>query len=269
MSNYVASKERVRLTQRCLNELHGVSLKADGDAGVLTQIVLRDFQTKHGIRPTGLVDSATWEMVQHHATSRFLTERAVVELAHEFDLNPSIVFAICTVEGRDEGFLTDGRALLQFERHKFHLYVSQRLGAGTAASWTQKHPNICSPTWSGTVYKEAYGEWHRFDEALLLDATCAMLSCCWGAGRIMGFNYALAGYPDVQSFVKAMNQSERLQLKALLTFIDNQPAFMHAVKTRDYERMARMFNGHNYARYSFHTKLRDADEAHASFNKDL
>ena len=40
---------------------------------------------------------------------------------------------------------------------------------------------------------------------MTIDEECALLATSWGIYQIMGFNYSVAGYRDVEDFVTAMN----------------------------------------------------------------
>lgn len=266
MSFYSFELEQGRLAQRTLNELQGNKLIVDGVIGSLSQAGLRKYQADKGIEVTGLLDRSTWSLINDYAGKRFLTAAAIVAAAKTIGVAPSVVFAICEVEANAEGFLPDGRPLIQFERHKFHLYVTQRLGSRTALEWTQKFPNLCSPSWSQNAYKDNDGEWDRLDKARMLDATCALLSSSWGMFKIMGFNYALAGFSSVGDFVNAMAMSETAQLNALLCFIRNQPIFLQALHDRDFEKIAMLFNGRNYVAQGYHVLLEEAASFRTEFD---
>lgn len=266
MITFTSVQEQVYFAQRALNESLRLKLKTDGIMGVSTSLALRSYQETHGLEMTGELDEPTWNYLGEFAGIRFLSRKAIFSSALSIGVDPSIVMAIREVIGKPEGFLSDGRPLVTFEHHKFYQYVSQRLGESTAMQWAQKYPNLCSPYWTQTVYKNPEGEWDRFDQARMLDATCAMLSSSWGMFEIMGFNYALAGLDSVQDFVSEMNYSEILQHSALLTFIRNQPLFLAALETHDYSRIDRMFNSKHAYAMDYRTKLEAADRAYARFN---
>lgn len=266
MEFYSTEQERVRLAQRALNELNLAGLVPDGVAGALTFTALHRYQTKNGLQPTGLLDETTWAKLGPYANERFLTNAAIVEAALAYGIQPTVLMAVCQVEGSEEGFLSDGRPSVVFERHKFHLYVTQRLGYRTAREWGQKYPNLCATAWSQSAYKGGAGEWDRLDIARMLDATCALLSCSWGMFRIMGFNYALAGYACVQDFVQDMNHSEQRQLTALLTFIKHQPLFLEALRTQDFKKIALLFNGKDYASGDYHLRLTEAAQQYTKYD---
>jgi peptidoglycan DL-endopeptidase CwlO len=57
------SRERVEKIQAALNN-NGESLAVDGVWGSKTRAAVKDFQQKHGLKPTGHVDSATLDQLK-------------------------------------------------------------------------------------------------------------------------------------------------------------------------------------------------------------
>lgn len=53
----------VKAVQRRLNEVMGTSLKIDGDYGVATQAVVRDFQVANHLATTSYIDPPTAELL--------------------------------------------------------------------------------------------------------------------------------------------------------------------------------------------------------------
>lgn len=263
---FTSEQEKMYFAQRSLNESTGSKLVTDGVMGLNTQLALQVYQQKQGLQVTGELDEITWSFLGDLASIRFLTRQAVIASATAIGVDPSIAIAIREVTGKPEGFLADGRVVVRFEHHKFYQYVSSRLGGSTALQWAQKYPNLCSPFWSQTVYKDPEGEWERFDQARMLDATCAMLSSSWGMFQLMGFNYAMAEYDSVQDMVGEMNYSEIFQQSALMRFIQNQPLFLAALKNHEHERIARMFSDHASQTQDYLAKLRAVDTANERFN---
>jgi hypothetical protein len=73
----------------------------------------------------------------------------------------------------------------------------------------------------------------------------------------MGFNHSLCGFGAVQAFVRAMTKSEGAQLYAMARFIVSN-GLQSALKARDWSGFARGYNGKNFAKLGYHTKLRKA-----------
>jgi hypothetical protein len=179
-----------------------------------------------------------------------LTPQDKKELADLYEIELACVNAILEVESKGSGFISDGRMVILFEAHHFSKFSKRKFDA--------THPQISSPTWNRTLYKIGAKEWERFDLALSLDRTAALLSTSYGLGQIMGFNYKLAGYPDVESMVKSFSYSEFYQLKGMLEFIKRSDIMYNALKEKDWKRFALLYNGASYQKNQYDIKLKKA-----------
>jgi hypothetical protein len=95
-----------------------------------------------------------------------------------------------------------------------------------------------------------------------LDETAALLSASVGAPQIMGFNYKLAGFPDVHSFWASMKESESNQLLAFVNFIKNSGLTDEFRKIsnvhKDCAPFAEGYNGSGYAANEYHINIAKA-----------
>jgi hypothetical protein len=153
------------------------------------------------------------------------------------------VRAVVEVESKG-GFLADRRPRILFERHKF--------SALTAHRWDAAHPAISARSPGG--YLGGAREYDRLAQALPLDRPAALKSASWGAFQLMGFNHALAGYPDVESFVAAMVSGHPAQLDAFVAFV-TASGLAPALAAQDWPAFARGYNGPAYARFAYDTKI--------------
>lgn len=252
------SEIECKLAQRTLNEVMQVELKVDGEIGPATNRVVGQYQTKMGLECTNTIDEPTWGVMCGYIDQRFITPAVIAQAAKDNDIPPENLLALWEIESVGEGFLASGLCLILFERHVFYKYVKARLGAAQAEQWRQQYPDICHPVWDPKVYVGGKGEWDRLQRATTLDGTCAFLATSWGLFQAMGFNYALCGYSDVQSFVAAVQENERNQLDAALKFILSQPRLYSALQQSDYATVARIYNGSGYAQHNYDGRLSNA-----------
>lgn len=91
----------------------------------------------------------------------------------------------------------------------------------------------------------------------------ALESASWGAFQIMGFHWQRLGYSSVQDFVTAMSTNETQQFEAFTRFIETDPALHKALKNRKWAEFAKLYNGPDYQRNLYDTKLQRAYERHA------
>ena len=99
--------------------------------------------------------------------------------------------------------------------------------------------------------------------ARLIDDTAALESASWGAFQIMGFHWQRLGYASVQDFVTEMSAGESQQFDAFTRFIETDPALLKALKSRKWAEFAKLYNGPDYLRNLYDTKLQRAYERHA------
>lgn len=155
--------------------------------------------------------------------------------------------AVCAIEAPRGGFLPSGWPVILFERHIF-----SRL---TGRKFDISHPAISSPKAGGYVGGEH--EHARLDAAVALDRVAALQSASWGRFQIMGFNYAAAGFATLQAFINAMFAGEPEQLDAFVGFIKSQ-GLADELRELRWADFARRYNGADYARNSYDTKLAGA-----------
>jgi hypothetical protein len=178
-------------------------------------------------------------------------------LAKVLDVEVAALRAVAAVESAGDGFLPPPSELpkVLFEGHAFHRLTQGRFSAS--------HPTLSYPKWTKQFYsKTSAGEWHRLDQACALDRAAAMQAASWGAFQIMGFNYSLCGFPDVEAFVSQQKAGAPEQLESFAKFISRK-VFLEALRTRDWARFAATYNGPGYAANAYDKKLA---AAYASFS---
>jgi hypothetical protein len=166
------------------------------------------------------------------------TQLSVNDIEHAAETlrcHRAVIDAVCEVESGGSAFLPDGRPKILFEAHVF--------GRLTGGRWNRSHPNISAPVWDRSLYGRAGAhQYDRLDEAKELDRFAALQSASWGRFQILGENYRLVGYDDVEDFVKAMCDSEAKQLEAFLAFCEARH-LNAALRGQDWETFALRYNG--------------------------
>ncbi len=163
------------------------------------------------------------------------------------------LLAVLAVESKNCGFLPDRRPIILFERHIFHKLTQGR--------FSENHPDISNRLAGG--YAGLAKEYPRLEKAMTLDRESALKSASWGAGQIMGFNHAAAGFADVETMVSAMQQSEDGQLNSVAAFLQHNN-FVRHLQSRDWTALARGYNGAAFAKNKYDVRLNGAFEQYAS-----
>jgi hypothetical protein len=180
---------------------------------------------------------------------RRLTPIDIARAAGVLGCEVATVEAVRAVEaGAAGGFLLDGtgRPQILFEAHRFSRETGGRFNAS--------HPRLSVPSWDRTLYFGGAREYERLHAAIELDRKAALKAASWGLFQILGSNHKLAGYPDVESYVAAMRDSEGAHLDAFVAFCQAAGLDVH-LRALNWAGFARGYNGTGYALNAYDVKL--------------
>ncbi len=181
-----------------------------------------------------------------------LDDEAIDKAARDIGCPVAAVRAVIDVESRG-GFLADKRPKILFERHYFSRLTKRR--------YDRSHPAISQPEWGG--YRGGSEEYDRLAQAIDLNRDAALRSASWGAFQIMGDNYRICGFDDVENFVSAMVSGEPAQLGAFVAFVKSSKLDAALVR-RDWAQFARGYNGPAYRANRYDEKLKASYRFHAA-----
>lgn len=174
-----------------------------------------------------------------------ISSQEIIQLSNNYDLDPNIVNAIMLVESSGKGFdPKTGKIMIQFEPHWFKKLA--------------KNPPE-GQIWRNNKVEPQSGEWKAFNDAFRINPTAAMLSTSIGLMQVMGFNHEICGFADVGSMWDFAKESEINQLELGLRFIIKQIG-VKPVRDRDWDKIARIYNGPAYKKYSYDAKMKRAFE---------
>ncbi len=184
-------------------------------------------------------------------------------MARQYDLEPAVILAIQSVESGNNGYLPDGRPKILFEGHVFW---RQLKNAGmNPADHVAGNEDILFEKSDRSKYIGGKAEYDRLEKAVKIDRLAALKSASWGEFQIMGFNHKTVGYPDVESFVKAMKEPGAGQIRAVLAFMENNKLLpLVRGPNKQWARFARAYNGAGYAKNQYDVKL---EKAYHRFSK--
>ena len=178
-----------------------------------------------------------------------LTEADLTLASKRLNVSLATIKAVAEVESAGHGFLLDGRVIMRFEPHVFHRY--------TKGKYAAKHPDLSYENWNPADRITTEIAWERFQRACKLDTNAAVMSTSWGMFQIMGFNFGACGFTHLGKFVKAMEESEGNQLDLFCTYIINS-GLDDELRNRQWAIFARKYNGTQYQRNQYDTKLANA-----------
>lgn len=191
-----------------------------------------------------------------------LTDTDYESAAKVLKCDVASIKAIAEVESSGDGFLSDGRIKILFEGHQFYKF--------TKGIFAQSHPTICYKKWTTKFYTKGpnadirgAGELQRLAEAMALNRTAALLSASYGKFQVMGFNFAICGFVNINDFFKSMQISEAEQLNAFCNYIKGN-TLDDELRQRNWELLAKRYNGPEYKKNKYNTKLANA---YAKYNR--
>lgn len=257
--------QAVTQLQRQLNA-QGMSLYVDGDYGAVTAAAVRSFQQQRGLVIDGVAGEKTLLALQGLTDCRHLTQRDLQRAADRLGVELAAIMAVNAVESRGHGFLDNGKPVILFERHVMYRRLKDlassgddpSLNLGLLAALAQTSPAIVNPRPGG--YAGGTAEHQRLALARQINDTVAIESASWGLFQLMGFHWQLLGYESAQAFAQAMATSEGAQLDAFVRFIEADPVLHKALKARRWADFAKRYNGPEYKKNLYDTKLQRAYE---------
>ncbi|MBY8945178.1 N-acetylmuramidase family protein [Pseudomonas sp. SH10-3B] len=260
--------QAVLILQKNLNK-YGANLVADGEYGNATETAVRAYQVKAGLVADGVAGTKTQTSLAGGDCAQLLRNHDLVAAAERLDVPLASIYAVNEVESKGKGFLDNGKPVILFERHIMYRQLAAPQHAGDDPAELKRHadqlatanPALVNPKPGG--YIGGTFEHQRLAMARLIDDTAALESASWGAFQIMGFHWKRLGYASVQDFVAAMSAGESQQFDAFTRFIETDPVLHKALKARKWAEFAKLYNGPDYLRNLYDTKLQRAYERHA------
>ena len=205
-----------------------------------------------------------------------LTASDFQSAAKRLGVDVSAVHAITEVESLGDGFLSTGQIKILYERHILYRFMSQRAKSEKSSVQRQAGlqkldhlvltlPNLINSKVGGYATGETadirgIAEHERLKAARPIDNLFALQSASWGMFQIMGFHWQALGYESPVDFVLKLSASEQNQLDAFCRFILNNKQLHNALKAKDWVLFALLYNGRDYKKNHYDTRLAAADK---------
>lgn len=197
-----------------------------------------------------------------------LTKQDKIELSKQYNLEPAVVDAVDAVESGGKGFNDDGKIVIQFEPHHFWKYDTTNYKRYQAIVKEVNKGKQVKPLDVGfyNVYSEILKnkvsgqltEWNIFNKAFKLNPNAAMMATSIGRMQVMGFNHKTVGFKTVNEMWDYAKVSEKNQLELGLRFIAASKKMMQALKNKQFDVFASIYNGPKYKDFKYDTRLTEA-----------
>lgn len=185
-----------------------------------------------------------------------ITEYDIAAAAQKLGTKWSRLHGVMEVEASfkrpGDGFDRVGRPKMLFEPH--HFYRALQLRGKSSLLPKAVNLDIARQSQPPTSWY-SNKSYYRLVQALELDEVGALVSCSWGFGQVMGFNWKAAGFQGVQDMVFACMDRESAHLQAMCGYIASVPNCLSGIRNGDASRFALGYNGSNYAAGGYHTKI--------------
>ncbi len=206
-------------------------------------------------KPTPLVfeNDLTGRLPAPNPTAMRLGPSDFQRSAAELGVEVAAIRAVASVEsGGRSGFGGGNRPVLRYELHIFQ--------GRTHGKYHKTHPHLSQPTLAAGNPYHAGGQANEYSmlHGAMILRNCvetAWESASWGMFQIMGFNHS--GFSDVGSFVAAMYNSEGQQMRSFLAYCQGA-GLASALRTHDWARFARGYNGASYAANHYDVNIANA-----------
>ena len=182
----------------------------------------------------------------------YLVDDDYVDAAQFIGCEEAAIRAVDEVESGGSGFLPDGKLKILFEGHIFHRY--------TKGKFAISNPDICYRNWTskfytkGSIQARGDGELAKLQRAIKLDRKAALMSASYGRFQVMGFNFAVCGYKDVETFFEDMQHDETKHLESFINYVMHNRLDDDLINL-DWARFARGYNGPEYTKNAYDVKL--------------
>jgi hypothetical protein len=187
-----------------------------------------------------------------------ITEEQYQNVATSLSCEVAAIKAVQKVESSGKGFLSNGNPKILFEGH---IFWKQLLRAGKDPSSIQVgNEDILYPVWNLQKVRPFYNldQYQRLNKAKAILEDAALKSASWGAFQIMGFNHKSCGFDTVGAFVLAQS-NEFEQLNCFCNYLKNSHLDVN-LRNNDWKGFARGYNGSDYWKNQYDTKLKSAYE---------
>lgn len=184
---------------------------------------------------------------------RGLSNQDYEVVARELNIDLNSIKAFAQVEAGGAGFLPCGIPKILYERHVLYRNSGRRNNPlnlqnrelSSSSSYVL-HPNSSTPQidrYAGGLF----GSWVRFIRAYEKGWTLNEVSCgvSWGLFQVLGENYSSMRLDTAIKIADMSFKGEKEHLKIFFMFARMKPGLIPALRRRDWESVARIYNGSN------------------------
>jgi hypothetical protein len=191
------------------------------------------------------------------------TIQDIAAVARQFNFEPAALLAVAEVESGGQAYaVVDDRPepLIRFEGHYFdrRLTPDKQLRARAEKLASPIAGKIPNP-------RKQAGRWRLLERAAAIDRKAAYESVSWGLGQVMGAHWAWLGFESVDALVEEARNGVDGQARLMARYIE-KAGLAASLTARNWNAFARGYNGPDYRRYRYHTRLATAYLSYRTVN---
>ena len=163
-------------------------------------------------------------------------------------IDPNVALAIMDVEAGGDGFV-DGKLKIRFEAHRFRGLLGNdalfdaNFDIADVRPWEKPQYMLLPGGVKSPIHATQATEYAALERARGIDPQAAYGSLGMGIGQTMGENHARLGYASAQAMFDDYSESLPAQIMGTINYILGDPHLVAAVRVRDWEEIARRYNG--------------------------
>lgn len=212
-------------------------------------------------------DQPEFEFLKNYTGAK-ISEADYEAAAKDIGCEAAVVKAVAKVETGKAPFDDKNRPTILYERHVFARNTSPH------GKFDKDNPDVSGYKKTYKLSNEAnrklvkddklhdydiYGNsYPRLSKAYKLDKEAALKACSWGKFQILGENFKACGFDSIVGFVNDIAISEVEHLKVFVNLVKADKVLRDAAKSKDWTAFAKRYNGKNYRKYTYDTKLKNA-----------
>lgn len=189
------------------------------------------------------------DFAQGRNTAR-LTAADYQTVSKRFGVSTALTRAVVHVEAAGAGFWNSGNLKLLYEGHI--AYRETKNDKALQAKLVRA--GVAWRSWGDKKYGNATTSRNRLTLALSIAGAQAFRWASYGLPQTMGFNAQMMRYDSAESMFNSYLDGERNQLDGMFRFIRGAN-LLDALKSKDWHKFARGYNGSGYASHGYHTRL--------------
>lgn len=182
--------------------------------------------------------------------NKYITENDIKTAAANLGVEPEVLNAVRMTESPKGPFQSEGKATILYERH--YMFNNLKSLGFNADEISDKFPDLVNSSRGG--YGSSAAQHGKLERAKAFDFTSAVKSASWGSFQVMGQYYKQL-FGSVDEFEISMNHSEAAQFNYFVNFLTTTPGMIDAMKNKNWEKVARLYNGPKYKENNYDKKM--------------